>query len=138
MKILNKMKKTALLIMILILVWNLDSMAKGMEDLASLGDISTLAANEKKNDTIYVQTSAICDMCKERLEHDMAFEKGVKAVDLDLDTKKLMIVYREDKNTPEELKKAITLIGYDADEMVADQKAHDRLPACCQKGTEPH
>ena len=138
MKILNKMKKTALLIMTLILVWNLDSMAKGMEDLASLGDISTLAANEKKNDTIYVQTSAICDMCKERLEHDMAFEKGVKAVDLDLDTKKLMIVYREDKNTPEELKKAITLIGYDADEMVADQKAHDRLPASCQTGIEPH
>ncbi|MEJ2594591.1 MAG: hypothetical protein P8100_05585 [bacterium] len=95
-------------------------------------------AKESKTDTVYIQTSAVCNMCKERLEHDMAFEKGVKAIELDMETKKLMIVYRRDKNTVEGLKKAITEIGYDADDMVADQKAHDRLPACCQKDAEPH
>ena len=95
-------------------------------------------AKDSKTDTVYIQTSAVCNMCKERLEHDMAFGKGGKAVELDAETKKFMIVYRKDKTTVDELKKAITLIGYDADEMVADQKAHDRLPACCQKDVDPH
>jgi len=97
-------------------------------------------AQEKgtKVDTVSIKTSAICNDCKERLEHDMAFEKGVKSVELDLDTKVLTITYKENKTTEEKLKTAVTKIGYDADEMVADQKAHDRLPACCQKGAEPH
>jgi cation transport ATPase len=97
-----------------------------------------LEAKESKIDTLKVQTSAVCKMCKERLEHDMAFEKGVKAVELNMDDKVLTIVYRNDKTTEEELKKAITEIGYDADDMVANQKSHDKLPACCQKDVEPH
>jgi copper chaperone CopZ len=93
---------------------------------------------EKKIDTVEIKTSAVCNMCKERLEHNMAFEKGVKSVELDNDTKVLAITYKTNKTNEDELKKAVTKIGYDADELMADQKAHDRLPACCQKGTEPH
>ncbi len=89
-------------------------------------------------DTVSIQTSAKCNDCKERLEHDMAFEKGVKAVELDSETKVLTIVYKNNKTTEEKLKIAVTKIGYDADDMPADQKAHDRLPACCQKDVEPH
>jgi cation transport ATPase len=91
-----------------------------------------------KIDTVSIQTSAKCNDCKERLEHDMAFEKGVKAVELDSETKVLTIVYKNNKTTEKKLKIAITKIGYDADEMPADQKAHDSLPACCQKDVEPH
>ena len=97
-----------------------------------------MLSSESKYDTARIQTSAVCNMCKERLEHDMAYEKGVKAVELDMETKVLTIVYKKDKTTVEELRKAITMIGYDADGMVADVKAHDRLPACCKKDVEPH
>jgi mercuric ion binding protein len=104
----------------------------------------TSQAQDKKNDkkkqlvTIEIQTSAICGQCKERLEHEMAFEKGVKFVELDNDTKILTIKYKEGKNTKENLKVAITKIGYDADDLIADQEAHDALPKCCQKGNDPH
>ena len=98
----------------------------------------SIQETEKKIDTVEIKTSAVCKMCKERLEHDMAFEKGVKSVELDNETKVLTITYKTNKTNKEELKKAITKIGYDADEMVADQKAHDRLPDCCQKDVEPH
>jgi cation transport ATPase len=91
-----------------------------------------------KIDTVKIQTSAKCNDCKERLEHNISFEKGVKSVELDSDTKVLTIVYKKDKTSEEKLKKAVTKIGYDADEMPADQKAHDRLPACCQKDAKPH
>ena len=93
---------------------------------------------EIKVDTVKIQTSAICGMCKERIEHNLAFEKGVKYVDLDKETKVVTIAYKTDKTDKETLKKAVTKIGYDADEMKADQDAHDRLPACCQKGNTPH
>ena len=99
---------------------------------------SKLQETERKVDTVEIKTSAVCNMCKERLEHDMAFEKGVKSVELDNETKILTITYKTSKTNKEELKKAVTKIGYDADELLADQKAHDRLPACCQKDVEPH
>ncbi len=96
---------------------------------------------EPKNDkfeTVSIKTSAICGMCKDRLEKNIAFEKGVRTASLDDETKVLTIEYRKGKNDRERLKKAISLLGYDADDLPADQKAHDRLPACCQKGSEPH
>jgi periplasmic mercuric ion binding protein len=93
---------------------------------------------ESKYEKVSIQTSAVCGMCKERLEKNMAFEKGVKSVSLDDKTKILTIEFRSGKTDKEKLKKAITKIGYDADDLVADQKAHDKLPACCQKGNEPH
>jgi len=95
-------------------------------------------AKDSKTETVTIQTSAICDQCKTRLEKNIAFEKGVRSVVLDEETKKLTIEYRKGKTDKEKLKKAITKIGYVADEMPADQKAHDRLPDCCQKGSDPH
>jgi mercuric ion binding protein len=93
---------------------------------------------DSKTEKIEIKTSAICGMCKERLEKNIAFEKGVKSVELDEKTKVLTITYKKGKNSKENLKKAVTKLGYDADEMPADKKAHDRLPSCCQKGNESH
>ncbi len=93
---------------------------------------------DSKYESISVQTSAVCGDCKKRLEHEISFEKGVKSVELDNETKVLTIKFKKGKNTKEDLKKAITKVGYDADEMLADQKAHDALPKCCQKGNKPH
>lgn len=80
------------------------------------------------------QTSAQCDDCKERIEKNMAFEKGVKYVNLDLETKKVTIKYKVGKTDEAKLKTAISKIGYDADDVEADPKAYAKLPACCQKG----
>ncbi len=89
-------------------------------------------------EVVEIQTSAICNKCKVKLEHDIAFEKGVKSVELDNDTKILTVKYKKGKNSKEKIKKAITKAGYDADEMSANQKAYNALPECCKKGNEPH
>lgn len=101
---------------------------------------SSVMAEKKKKEVkeINIQTSAVCGMCEERLEHNMKFEKGVIFVDLDPETKKLQIKYRADKTNPDKLRKAISKIGYDADDVLADQKAYDKLPACCKKDVAPH
>ena len=130
------MKKRILILMISILSAGITQFSLQAATL-EFENIS-IQETEKKVDTVEIKTSAVCKMCKERLEHDMAFEKGVKSVELDNETKVLTITYKTNKTNKEELKKAVTKIGYDADEMVADQKAHDRLPDCCQKDVEPH
>lgn len=104
----------------------------------ALASVTLCAQEAKKEDTITIKTSAVCSMCKERIENKMSFEKGVKAVNLDLKTKELTITYRPEKTTPEKLLTAVTKIGYDADDMPADIKAHNKLPECCKKGNESH
>lgn len=86
--------------------------------------------------TMQIKTSAVCDMCKETLEKAMAFEKGVKDSKLDVDSKILTVKYDPKKTSPEKIKKAITLTGYDADEMPADSAAYERLDSCCRKDSK--
>jgi len=97
-------------------------------------------SQEKKSKTgiIEIKTSAVCEMCKERIENYMSFERGVKSVDLNLETKILKIEYKTAKTTPEKLREAVTKIGYDADDMEADQEAYEKLPKCCRKYAPPH
>ncbi len=82
---------------------------------------------------IQIKTSAVCDMCKETLEKAMAFEKGVKDSNLDVDSKILTVKFDPKRTSPERIKKAITLTGYDADDMPADSAAYKKLDPCCKK-----
>ncbi|MBI5218291.1 MAG: heavy-metal-associated domain-containing protein [Bacteroidia bacterium] len=96
------------------------------------------AQEQKKTDEIKIKTSAVCSMCKERIEKALAFEKGVKDVTLDVKTKICTIKYKPAKTNPENLRLSITKLGYDADDKQADPKAYEKLPACCKKGNAAH
>lgn len=91
-------------------------------------------AEGKKTEEVKIKTSAQCDMCKERIEKALAFEKGVKKADLDLKTKEVTVTYNPKKISVEQIKKAIAGAGYDADEVKANDAAYAKLPKCCQKG----
>lgn len=106
--------------------------------LAATAQADAKPAETGKKETIKIQTSAVCGMCKERIEHNMAYEKGVKFVELDEETKIVTIEYNPKKTDADKLRKAISAIGYDADDVPANKEAHDKLPACCQKGNDPH
>ncbi|MES2591383.1 MAG: heavy metal-associated domain-containing protein [Bacteroidota bacterium] len=81
-----------------------------------------------------VKTSAVCDMCKETIEKELAFEKGVKRSTLDVPSKIVTVVYNPNKTTPEKIRLAISKAGYDADDVKANPKAYNKLDACCKKG----
>ena len=99
---------------------------------------NALYSQVKKSDTVSVKTSAVCDMCKERLETGLAFEKGVKDVTLDSKTKVLTVVYNPKSTSAGDIRKKVTKLGYDADDLPAEPAAYDKLPACCKKGVAPH
>jgi cation transport ATPase len=86
-----------------------------------------------KLDTIQIKTSGQCGMCKERIEKVMVYEKGVKTADYDETTAVVTVIYNAQKTTPETLRKAITVVGHDADDQLADPKAYAKLPTCCKK-----
>lgn len=105
-----------------------------------LAQTAPVAATTAKKGTEMVQfkTSAVCDMCKARLEKSLAYEKGVQAASLDVPSKVLTVTYRPDKTTPAALRTAVLKTGYDADDLTADAKAYDRLPDCCKKTAPTH
>lgn len=87
-----------------------------------------------KDETIKIKTSSQCDMCKETIEKQMAFEKGVKSAILDVESSILTVVYNPKKTNPDLIRKAVTEAGYDADDIPAVPKAYDNLHECCKKG----
>lgn len=89
---------------------------------------------QAQSDTVSIKTSAICDMCKYTIEKDMAFEKGVKTADLNLENKVLLVTYDARKTNPDKIRKRITLVGYHADEEKRDPEAYENLPTCCKDG----
>jgi copper chaperone CopZ len=94
-------------------------------------------AEGKELKTLRIQTSAQCDMCKETIEKAMAFEKGVKSSDLDMESKVVTVKYVEGRTSPEKIRKAISAVGYDADNVPANARAYSKLPGCCRKPGDP-
>ncbi len=88
----------------------------------------------KETAEVKIKTSAQCDMCKKRIEKALKVEKGIKKAVLDVDSKVLTVVYQTKKTDVTAIKNAVTKVGYDADEVKADEKAYKKLPDCCQVG----
>ena len=95
-------------------------------------------AQDKKTETVKIKTSSVCNMCKKTLETGMAYEKGVKNVNLDVPSQMLTVQYRADKTNVESLRQAVNKLGYDADETTADEKAYSKLNECCKKDKGVH
>lgn len=93
-----------------------------------------MAQKTAKMQTVVIQTSAECDECKVRLEGMLNYTKGVKFAELDVPSKKLTIKFKPSVVSLEELKRKVSELGYDADEIKANPEAYEKLPSCCKAG----
>lgn len=108
-----------------------------LTSLVLLGNSFASAPNrDDKEKEVKIKTSAICGMCKARIERNLAFEKGVKEADLDVKSKVVTIKYNPAKTDISKLKANISKTGYDAEEVTADPVGYNKLPSCCKKGSE--
>lgn len=72
-----------------------------------------IEAKEKpKVKEVSFECSLDCHKCKTKIEGSIAYEKGVKYVNADVATKIVKIKYREDKNSEEDLKKALENLDF--------------------------
>ncbi|HTF04356.1 MAG TPA: heavy metal-associated domain-containing protein [Bacteroidia bacterium] len=95
-----------------------------------------LAAQKSKHDTVKIKTSAECEMCKTKVETEVGRMKGVKSATLDLTTQVLTVTYNSSKTDPGKIRTVIANVGYDADDVKANNRAQKKLPDCCQPGAE--
>jgi copper chaperone CopZ len=79
-----------------------------------------------------IKTSATCEMCKKKIEGGVKKLEGVQQATLALGNKQLKVKYEPNKVTLEQIKKTISALGYDADEVKADPAAYSKLPGCCK------
>ncbi len=91
----------------------------------------SVGLHAQKSDTVHINTSAVCEMCKETLEYQMALERGVKWSSLDLESKVLRVAFNPKKTDALTIKKRVTLTGYQADDLPSDKEAYNKLPECC-------
>ncbi len=95
-----------------------------------------IASNAQGLKYVKIKTSAQSELCKTTIENSLAYEKGVKDVDLDLKSKVVVVKYADNKTNYDNLCTAITKLGYDADEWKADKDAYTKLPSECKPLTK--
>ena len=84
--------------------------------LASLSFSSYAQDKKDKNadkKEVTFDVSMTCDNCKKRIEKNIAFEKGVTDMQVDLPAKTVMVVYHANKTNQEKHQKAIEKLGYE-------------------------
>ncbi len=65
-----------------------------------------------KTSTVVFATNLHCDKCKKKIEGNIAYEKGVKDLKVDVARKTVSVTYRTDKTNSETLRQAISKLGY--------------------------
>ena len=66
----------------------------------------------KKTNEVTFLVGMHCQSCKERIEKNIPFEKGVKDLKVDLEKKEVTVVYNPQKTTENKLRKAFIDLGY--------------------------
>ena len=81
--------------------------------------------------TVTISTPTVqCGMCKQRIEKYMIREDGVTKVNVDYKNKKTKVTYYAERTNIENIKTAIANVGYDADDITANDESYQKLPNC--------
>lgn len=102
--------------------------------VAVLG-FSMNANAQKRADKAIISTPSIqCDMCKSKIEKMLPrMTDGITSVKVNVKAKTTTVSWLTDRTSLEQIKTAIANIGYDADDVTAEETAYKRLPSCCKK-----
>ena len=86
-----------------------------------------------KNEKVVFSVSMDCISCQKKIEKNIAFEKGVKALDVQLVENTVAVTYDDAKTDIAKLQKGFKKIGYDAVEIKADACCKDKKDdECCK------
>ena len=82
---------------------------------------------DKKNDkeTVVFDVSMTCENCKKRIEKNIAYEKGVVDMKVDLPAKTVEVVFKKDKTTIDKLQAAFEKLGYEANLRTDNKQKED-------------
>ncbi len=79
-----------------------------------------------------LKSSVQCNDCKERVEAQLPEEVEIESVNVDFEEQIITVKYNPEKVELDDIKEAISDIGYDADDLKASRRAYKKLPDCCK------
>ena len=75
-----------------------------------------------------------CGMCQKTIEMGLKKVSGISRSAVDLETKTTKVIYDKEKTDLTQIEKAISELGYQANETLANSTAYDALAPCCKIG----
>ncbi|GAB1415056.1 heavy-metal-associated domain-containing protein [Paludibacter sp.] len=85
-----------------------------MATVLAISPISAKKEDPNKQTVVFCIDDMECQSCKVKIEKNIAFEKGVKAMEVSLDKKTVEVTFDNRKNNVESLQGAFKKIGYEA------------------------
>jgi copper chaperone CopZ len=105
--------------------------------LALLTIVFSASAQQKATAKAVIKTPTVqCDMCKGRIEKYLLRQDGITGVKVDVKKKITAVNWITDRTNIENIKAAIATVGYDADDVTAEESSYNKLPTCCKKPAE--
>lgn len=87
--------------------------------VALLFSASDAFAGKNSKETVTFQVPMKCHKCQAKIEENIAFEKGVTDLQVNLEEKKVTVTYKKKATDVEKLKVAFQKLGY---EVVVEEK----------------
>ena len=115
-----------------------NSILKSIVLVASLFFFSNFVSAQKTNQKAVIKTTLNCDHCKEcetcglKFKTEMLKIKGVKMYELDDKAMAFTVYYNAKKTSLQNIKVAISKLGYDADDVKATSEGIATLDGCCK------
>lgn len=76
---------------------------------------------------------AACVECKDKIEKFMKYEEGIAKIVVDIRKKITTVTFLGDRTNIENIKTTLANLGFDADEVLANEETYKRLPICCKR-----
>ena len=76
---------------------------------------SLIQKTQKDIRTVVFATNMRCGNCVKKVEENLSFAKGVKALDVSLEKQQITVTYDAAKTSVEELAKIVNKLGYKAE-----------------------
>ncbi len=91
-----------------------------------MGISVTAVAQDKpaknETETVKFNVSMTCEKCVEKITENVSYEKGVKDLNVSLESKTVEVTYDPSKTDARTLNEAITKLGYEVDTVKTDKK----------------
>lgn len=100
------------------------------EKIAEDGETFVMKDNHLR---VMIKTSSQCGMCETTLRDALLKIKGIHYVSLNQESQILEVIYTNEKVDVPFIRKSISNVGYDADDVPANSVAYNKLHGCCKK-----
>jgi len=124
------MKK--IIVIVTLVIFSVTAMAQQCGGGAAKAQCSEGPKLEVKGaETVVIQTNAYSAKSNDIFKESLPFLKGVKDFKYDEKTYKIAVAYDAKKTNPDAIRASIAKLGFNADQVKADEKARAKLPAEC-------